>query len=114
MRKYKEMEYQIQKIRQEIVVAERWIETLQKRAAKMQEELSSAPVDAAHEDKQMILSRLEKLLQCTRAGSGIKHLLLDEQEEYVTIMSEGGTKRVPVMGDSGIALIQDVIKYLLK
>lgn len=62
----------------------------------------------------MILSRLENLLQCTRARSGIKSLFMDESEDYVIILFKGGMKRMPVMGDSGIALIQDVIKCLLR
>lgn len=110
-------EFRIRKIKEELVFAERWIALLQMRAAKMQEELSQAqstPVNEAHEEKQIILSRLKNLLQCTRAGSGIKSLLMDESEDYVIILFEGGTKRVPVMGDSGIALIQDVIKCLLR
>ncbi len=54
------------------------------------------------------------MLQCTRARSGIKSLFMDESEDYVIILFEGGMIRVPVMGDSGIALIQNAIKCLLR
>lgn len=114
MRKYKEMEQQIQKMQDEIVSLRRGIGILDGRTEEMQEKLSRMVKAAKHENKDMIMRYLKPLLQCTRAGSGIKDLVLDDREEYVIIMFEGGTKRVPVMGDSGIGLIQDVIKYLLK
>ena len=62
------------------------------------------------ENKSEIIQKLKELLQITRAGSGIKELILDERERYVTIVYEGGNKRVNVEGDSGIALIRDVTR----
>lgn len=108
------MERQIQKMQEEMVSLRRGINILDGRTAEMQDELSRMVKAAKYENKDMIVRYLKPLLQCTRAGSGIKDLVLDEQEEYVTIVFESGTKRVPVMGDSGIGLIQDIIKYLLK
>ncbi len=64
------------------------------------------------ECKKLIIQKLKSLLICTRAGSDIKDLMLDDREEYVTLVFDGGSKRIPVMGDSGIALIRDVIKHL--
>ncbi len=62
------------------------------------------------ENKSEIVQKLKELLQITRAGSGIKDLILNEQEDCVTIVYAGGSKQVDVTGDSGIALIRDVIK----
>lgn len=65
-----------------------------------------------NENKREIVQKLKELLQVTRAGSSIKDLILDEQEKCVTIVYECGSKQVDVTGDSGIALIQDVIKRI--
>lgn len=62
------------------------------------------------ENKSEIVQKLKELLQITRAGSGIRDLILDGRERCVTIVYECGSKQVDVTGDSGIALIQDVIK----
>lgn len=64
------------------------------------------------ENKSEIVQRLKELLQVTRAGSGIRDLILDGQEKCVTIVYECGSKQVDVTGDSGIALIQDVMKRI--
>lgn len=61
-------------------------------------------------DKKVIVQKLKELLQITRAGSSIKDLVLDGQEKCVTIVYECGSKQVDVTGDSGIALIKDVMK----
>ncbi len=114
MRKHKEMEHQIQKMQEEMVSLRRDIHILDGRMAEMQDELSRMVKATKYENKDVIVRYLKPLLQCTRAGSGIKDLVLDNQEEYVTIVFEGGTKKAPVMGDSGIALIQDIIKCLLR
>ena len=64
------------------------------------------------ENKSEIVQKLKELLQITRAGSGVKDLILDERERYVTIVYEGGNKRVNLDGDSGISLIRDVVKHV--
>lgn len=66
------------------------------------------------EDKRAIVQKLKELLQITRAGSGVRDLILDGKEKCITIVYECGSKQVDVTGDSGIALIQDVIKCLLR
>ena len=112
MRSYKEMERQFREMQEEMVSLRRGINILDGRTSEMQDELSRMVKAAKYENKDMIARYLKPLLQCTRAGSDIKDLVLDNQEQYVTIVFENGTKRVPVMGDSGIALIQDIIKCL--
>lgn len=65
------------------------------------------------ENKKDIVARLSLLLKVTRAGCNIEKLELSEDEEYVIIkFLNGGTRRVCVEADSGIALIRDVIKDL--
>ena len=65
------------------------------------------------ENKEEIILRLKLLLQVTRAGSGIEELLLNETQSRVTIVYQGGYKReVDIAGDSGYAIIQDVMKML--
>lgn len=65
------------------------------------------------ENKQDIVSKLSGLLKATRAGSNIDRLELtaDEKEVRITFGSGFG-KSVNVTGDSGIALIKDVISRL--
>lgn len=107
------MERQLQTMKDEIVSLRRDIGILDgrwKEQERQKQELLKRNIP--DEDKVIIVQKLENLLQWTRAGSGIKNLMLDEEEEYVTIVFEGGTKRVSVTGDSGIALIRDVIKHL--
>lgn len=62
------------------------------------------------ENKSEIVQKLKELLQITRAGSGVKDLILNGQEKCVTIVYECGSKQVDVTGDSGIALIRDVTR----
>lgn len=62
------------------------------------------------ENKSEIVQKLKELLQITRAGSGIRDLILDEWERCVAIEYECGSKQVDITGDSGIALIRDVVK----
>lgn len=64
------------------------------------------------ECKRLIVRKLKALLQCTRAGSGVKDLILNEKEKCVTIVYECGSKQVNVEADSGIALIRDVIRSI--
>lgn len=66
------------------------------------------------EDKKDIVSRLSILLKATRAGSGIDKLQLSEDEETVQILFKNGFNRnVNIACDSGIAIIEDVIKALM-
>lgn len=66
------------------------------------------------ENKKDIVMRLTLLLKATRAGSGIKKLVLSEDQKTVSIeFDSGGSRDVNVDCDSGIALVQDVIKVLM-
>lgn len=65
------------------------------------------------ENKKVIVAKLQLLLKSISAGENIEKLVLDEKEQFVTIhFIQGGTRRVCVEGDSGIALIKDVINRL--
>lgn len=65
------------------------------------------------ENKKSIVRRLHWLLMITRAGSGIEDMMLEESENVVTILYEGGgSKKVDICGDSGIAIIKDVVGKL--
>lgn len=65
------------------------------------------------EDKQEIVMHLKWLLKATRAGSGIETLVLSRDEKTVAIrFNSGFTKDVNIECDSGIAIIQDVVKAL--
>ena len=66
------------------------------------------------ENKKDIVMRLTFLLRATRAGSGIKKLVLSEDQKTVSIeFDSGGSRDVNVDCDSGIALVQDVIRVLM-
>lgn len=65
------------------------------------------------ENKADIVMRLKVLLKATRAGSDIADLILSESQDSITILFRpGGTRKVNISGDSGIAIITDVIKAL--
>lgn len=60
--------------------------------------------------KQQLVKKLFETVKMTRAGMYIKEMELDG--EYVIIHYEGGIKKAPVGGDSGIALMRDVLQYI--
>lgn len=65
------------------------------------------------EDKIEIVKRLKALLIKTRAGSDIEDLILNSTHDKVTIQFKTGHKiQADIAGDSGIAIIHDVIKML--
>lgn len=64
------------------------------------------------EDKRAIVQKLKELLQITRAGSGVRDLILNGKEKCITIVYECGSKQVNVEGDSGVALIRDVMRSI--
>lgn len=67
------------------------------------------------ENKSDIVMRLKVLLKATRAGSDIEDLILNETETKDSIMilfRHGGRRVVDVSGDSGVAIIKDVINRL--
>lgn len=65
------------------------------------------------ENKEDIVMRLKLLLKATRAGSDIKDMILSDSQDEVTIMFENkAVIDVNIAADSGIAIIQDVIRAL--
>ena len=62
-------------------------------------------------DKEDLVARLFMALQVTRAGANIKRMELVD-DKYVVIHFENGRKTVNVEGDSGIAIMKDVLKVL--
>ena len=65
------------------------------------------------ENKKDIVVRLKLLLSATRCGENIADLVLSEDERFVTIeFKEGGKRRVCVEGDSGYAIIRDVMNVV--
>lgn len=69
--------------------------------------------DTGLENKEEIVLRLKLLLMVTRAGSDIADLALDEDQKKVSIVFKTGYRReANIEGDSGIAIIKDVMKFL--
>ncbi len=66
----------------------------------------------AREDREFILMRLKLLLKATRAGSGVRDLVLSEDGNKVIIQFAHGDRDVNIECDSGCAMIMDVIKAL--
>ena len=65
------------------------------------------------ENKEKIVLLLEVLLKQTRAGADILRLHLNEAQDEVTIIFNNRfTKKVNIAGDSGMAIITDVVKRL--
>lgn len=64
------------------------------------------------EDKQEILDKLTIALQATRDQRDLKALIYDPIKETVRIFWKGGTGTVNVKMDSGIAMINDVLRYM--
>ena len=65
------------------------------------------------ENKENIVMRLKLLLKVTRAGSAIEDLILNDKQDMVIIQFDNGnSKKIDIAGDSGIAIIKDVISRL--
>lgn len=58
--------------------------------------------------KKQLVKLLELTIKATRAGTNVEKLTLEG--EYVVIHYTGGTKKVNIAGDSGIAIVVDVAK----
>ena len=65
------------------------------------------------ENKQWLCLKLLEVLQCTRALYDIEGLYYDPEKETVTAQFPGGKKIVNVAGDSGIAMICDVLSHIV-
>lgn len=65
------------------------------------------------ENKEDIVMRLKILLNATRAGQDIEEMELTEDGDFVMIEWEsGGTQKVNIAADSGVAIIRDVLKVI--
>ena len=67
------------------------------------------------EDMQAICDLLLKTLQATRGGARLVNLIyaVEPKKETVTaVFQSGGTRRVVVTGDSGVAMISEVIRAI--
>ena len=58
--------------------------------------------------KEQLVKLLELTIKATRAGSNVEKLTLED--DYVVIHYTGGTKKVNIEGDSGIAIVMDVAR----
>ncbi len=66
-----------------------------------------------HENKELIIMDLYRLLKRTRGGDEIKALVYDPEREVVEIIGYNGYIRpVNVACDSGIQMIKDVMKEI--
>lgn len=82
----------------------------------MKEEKEQEPVSAG-EDRDFICRQLAKLLQHTRAGSGIRDITRSQEtphaDEFATIKySNGYNQFVNITADSGIGIIKDICKAI--
>ena len=65
------------------------------------------------ENKKEIIRRLKEVLIITRAGEDILDLTLSKNQDKVTVFYKNGHfKIVNIEADSGVAIIQDVVRSL--
>lgn len=65
------------------------------------------------EKREEILMRLKLLLKATDAGRNIDNLVLDPEQEVVTLsFIKGGVKNINIAGDSGIMMIKDIVEKI--
>lgn len=77
----------------------------------LEEQIKPVSTMKREENKRVIVQKLKELLWVTRAGSRISDLVLNEQQDEVVIVYEsGGSKKVNICADSGLAIIRDVAK----
>lgn len=60
--------------------------------------------------KQQFIEALEDVLKLTREE--VNHLVLQDQDTVIIYYESGGSKRVNIALDSGIAIIRDVVKNI--
>jgi len=71
-------------------------------------------IEPLEEDKQLILDALLKVLELTRNRYDVIDLQYDEEKGTVTaLFGSGATKIANVAGDSGTAMIRDVIYQII-
>lgn len=64
------------------------------------------------EDKQLICIRLTQTLRLTRGAEDLLTLYYNPEREVVTAVFQYGTRVINVCGDSGTAMIRDIVNNL--
>lgn len=64
------------------------------------------------ENKIEICNQLCKALQLTYNASDLVSLDYDPEMEIVTVVFEGGSRKINVAMDSGTAMIRDIVNHL--
>ncbi len=64
------------------------------------------------DDKEALCGLLCKVLQKTRGAADLVSLTYDSESEIVTAAFVGGTNRINVAMDSGMAMIRDIVNHL--
>ena len=64
------------------------------------------------EDKQLICIHLTQTLRLTRGASDLLTLQYDPERDVVTAVFQYGTRVINVCGDSGTAMIRDIVNNL--
>lgn len=59
-----------------------------------------------------LLGALLEAVQMTRAGEDVMGMEMTPDGEWVYILYKGGSKRVPVAADSGIAFMRDILNHM--
>lgn len=71
-------------------------------------------VKPLEEDRQLICMRLTEVLQLTRALWDLEELVYDDKKGAVrAYFANGGGKTANVAGDSGVAMIKDILKQIV-
>lgn len=65
-----------------------------------------------YEDKEKICRLLCKVIQLTRGGSDLLALEYDAKYEIVAAHFEDGCRTINVAGDSGMAMIRDIVRRI--
>lgn len=64
------------------------------------------------ENKTEIYNQLCKVLQLTDNAADLVSLDFDPKTEIVTVVFEGGSRKINVAMDSGTAMIRDIVNHL--
>ena len=62
--------------------------------------------------KSELLGKLLEAVRMTRAGEDVMGMEMTSDEEWVYSLYRGGSKRVPVAMDSGIAFMRDILNHM--
>lgn len=88
-----------------------WQEIIEEKEEKSVTESESAKELADVEDKKTICRLLCEVLQKTRGCSDLRSLNFD-QDEIVTAVFKNRNQKINIAGDSGMAMIRDIVNHL--